>query len=291
MTNDLEYMIGEWRFDVAGATVRGQAGKRRLEDRTARTLALLCRRRGETVPAKDILDEVWDGRAVSPNSVAVVIGDLRRSLGDDARNPVYIETVAKRGYRLANAPAAPPPLSGPAPTRRGRLLLAAGGLAALVLAATTVFAPRDEALVDGTTLVVVRQVANDTGHRGMAPLAVALGELVTTTLSHQPGIKVAVRSSDRTGSADNRLLLSSRLILWSGEPTLSMTATDPRGAIVWAGMATGSEDALASATIGKVTARAARIRPHGANAVRPHARPVAGQDCGCPRPQRKDHAL
>ena len=221
------------------------------------------------MPAKDILDEVWDGRAVSPKSVAVVIGDLRRSLGDDARNPVYLETVAKRGYRLANFPdVAAPPSFEAAPMRRRQLLLSAGVLAELALAAATVFAPRDRPPVYGPTLVVVQQVANDTGRRGMAPLALALGELVTTTLSRQPGIRVAVHSSDRKESAGHRLLLSSRLILWSGEPTPSMTATDPRGAIVWAGMAAGSEDALARAAIGTVTALAARIRPRGANAVR-----------------------
>ena len=94
------YRIGGWTFR-AGENELVQGGeRRRLEDRAARTLELLCRRAGEAVGQDEIIAQVWNGRSQSPNSIPVVIGQLRRALGDDARSPRFIETVPKRGYRL-----------------------------------------------------------------------------------------------------------------------------------------------------------------------------------------------
>src|SRR5688572_22055096 len=112
--------IGDWTFDPAAGELTRGGERRRLEDRAARTLALLCRRRGEVVSHGEIAAEVWNGRTVSPNSLPVVIADLRRALDDDARAPRFIETVAKRGYRLmAEAGSA---LPAPAPNPRKLLV-------------------------------------------------------------------------------------------------------------------------------------------------------------------------
>jgi DNA-binding winged helix-turn-helix (wHTH) protein len=50
---------------------------------------------------------------LSAHSLPIVIGQLRRALGEDARNPQYIETIPKRGYRLLGegAPEVPLPRS------------------------------------------------------------------------------------------------------------------------------------------------------------------------------------
>jgi len=77
-------------------------GKRRLE-LTAKEFAILeylMRRPGEVVSQEDIIEHVW-GENVNlfTSSVRVHICSLRRKLGDDAKHPRYIETVAG-GYRL-----------------------------------------------------------------------------------------------------------------------------------------------------------------------------------------------
>ena len=61
---------------------------------------MLCEAGGDVVSQEQLIDGVWQGRALSENSVAVVIGQLRRALDDDAREPRLIETIPKRGYRL-----------------------------------------------------------------------------------------------------------------------------------------------------------------------------------------------
>jgi DNA-binding winged helix-turn-helix (wHTH) protein len=103
-------MIGAWTFEAGANELRRDGERRRLEHRAAVTLELLCRRPGEIVTTEDILAQVWNGRAISPNSVPVVISDLRQALEDDARSPRYIETVAKRGYRLMAEPPADTPI-------------------------------------------------------------------------------------------------------------------------------------------------------------------------------------
>jgi DNA-binding winged helix-turn-helix (wHTH) protein len=241
-----QYRIGEWQFDVAGAALGGPEGERRLEDRAARTLALLCRRRGETVGHQEILAEVWNGRAVSPNSVAVVIADLRRSLGEESRDPRHIVTVAKRGYRLNLEPEAKS-RTGRRPWRPIAASFAALVLLAGIVLVAQAFAGRGDRLV-----LHVATVRNDTGDARYESLARALDALVTDRVAQQRGWRV-VRAAAAADAGGRSLRLDSRLILWNGEPTLSMSATDQTsGTILWAAMAGGPPDALASHVIEKL---------------------------------------
>ena len=251
-----DHRIGGWRFDVAGAALVGPDGERRLEHRAARTLELLCRRRGETVTHTEILAEVWDSRAVSANSVAVVIADLRRSLGDDARDPRHIATVAKRGYRLnpelaANDDTLPPP-----PRRWAAAAIVA---TLLVAAAIGIFLLRP---ITRPIAIMVEPVQNATGIARNDPLARALSELVAHRVSAET-VKVA-ETQDAPGklaAGQRPIRLSARLILWNSQPTLSLTATDPaKGTILWSAMAAGPADNLATTTIAAVHDFGARVR-------------------------------
>lgn len=71
-----------------------------LTPKTAAVLACLMRRNGQTLSPDQILAEVWKDVHVTPDLVREYISDLRRILGDDARAPVYIETVRGKGFRL-----------------------------------------------------------------------------------------------------------------------------------------------------------------------------------------------
>lgn len=216
------FMIGDWTFAPAANELRRGDERRRLEDRAARTLALLCARPGEPVAQEAIVAEVWNGRSQSPNSVPVVIGDLRRALDDDARRPRYIETVAKRGYRLIAPSTVRPPATSPASGRRwlplAILLLIAAAVAGWLLTRPA------------TDTVRVAEVVNATGDPAYDPLARATSELIVTTL-------------DRRGVAVTRgeggLGLEAKLVLWNGEPTVGLTATDASGAVRWSAMARG----------------------------------------------------
>ena len=84
-----------------------QAGTaRHLEPQVMDLLAFLASTGGRVVSKAEIIDAVWDGRFIAEATLTRAMADLRRALGDDHRSHQYIETIPKRGYRLAAAIAA-----------------------------------------------------------------------------------------------------------------------------------------------------------------------------------------
>ena len=63
-------------------------------------LVLLVERRHEAVHRRDIFDRVWADVIVSDSALSQAIRTLRRTLGDDSREPRFIRTVARHGYRF-----------------------------------------------------------------------------------------------------------------------------------------------------------------------------------------------
>jgi len=61
-------------------------------------LVLLVERRQTVVTRRDIFDEVWRDVIVSDGALTQAIRTLRRTLGDDSREPVYIRTASRHGY-------------------------------------------------------------------------------------------------------------------------------------------------------------------------------------------------
>ena len=65
-----------------------------------RLLVYLAERAGEVVGIDELLKEVWAGVIVTSDSVYQAVASLRRVLGDDAKQPTYIATVPRLGYRM-----------------------------------------------------------------------------------------------------------------------------------------------------------------------------------------------
>ena len=63
-------------------------------------LVFLLEHRHEAVHRRDIFDRVWGGVAVSDSALTQAIRTLRRTLDDDPREPRYIRTVSRHGYRF-----------------------------------------------------------------------------------------------------------------------------------------------------------------------------------------------
>jgi DNA-binding winged helix-turn-helix (wHTH) protein len=63
-------------------------------------LLLLLERRNEAVHRRDILDLVWHDVVVTDGALNQAVRVLRRALGDDPRQPEYIRTVSRHGYRF-----------------------------------------------------------------------------------------------------------------------------------------------------------------------------------------------
>lgn len=71
-----------------------------LEPKAFAVLVFLLAHRDRLVEKDELLDAVWQDTAVTPNVLTRVIAQLRKTLGDDAKEARYIETVPTRGYRF-----------------------------------------------------------------------------------------------------------------------------------------------------------------------------------------------
>ncbi len=66
-------------------------------------LVLLVERRHEAVHRRDIFDRVWTDVIVSDSALSQAVRTLRHTLGDDSREPRFIRTLARHGYRFVFA--------------------------------------------------------------------------------------------------------------------------------------------------------------------------------------------
>lgn len=71
-----------------------------LEPKAVRVLIFLAENRQRAVTKEELIEAVWSDVAVTDNAVTRVIAQLRRELGDDARQPRYIQTIPTVGYRF-----------------------------------------------------------------------------------------------------------------------------------------------------------------------------------------------
>jgi transcriptional activator of cad operon len=92
--------VGDWYVNPASGQISRNGETARLEVRTMRLLLCLADRAGEVVSINDLLDQVWGEVTVTPDSVYQAVASLRRQLGDDPKQPAYIETVPRLGYRM-----------------------------------------------------------------------------------------------------------------------------------------------------------------------------------------------
>jgi Tol biopolymer transport system component/DNA-binding winged helix-turn-helix (wHTH) protein len=74
-----------------------------LEPKAVDVLCHLTERPGELVTKQELIAAVWKGTAVTDNALTRVIAQLRKALGDEARDARYIETIPTRGYRFIAA--------------------------------------------------------------------------------------------------------------------------------------------------------------------------------------------
>ncbi len=71
-----------------------------LRAKTWALLLYLVERPGVLVTRDELLDALWPGVAVTPDTLTKSISELRRALGDEPATPRYIETVHRRGVRF-----------------------------------------------------------------------------------------------------------------------------------------------------------------------------------------------
>ncbi len=113
------FRIGDCEVRPDDGTVLSPSGVRRLGPRPMSLLLTLASEPGKVFSREELMGRTWSGLVVSDETLSRSISDLRQALEDDSRSPRYIETLARRGYRIIERPrpiaAAPERLPAPEP--------------------------------------------------------------------------------------------------------------------------------------------------------------------------------
>ena len=96
------YRFGVFEADAATGELRKQGVRIKVNVQPFQVLLMLLERPGELLTREEISRELWpEGTFVDyEHGVNSAINRIREALGDRARNPRFVETLARRGYRF-----------------------------------------------------------------------------------------------------------------------------------------------------------------------------------------------
>jgi DNA-binding winged helix-turn-helix (wHTH) protein len=94
--------FGAFEADLRSGEVFQDGRKIPLQDKPFRVLARLLQRPGDLVTREELRLELWPGETFVDfeHGLNTAVRKLRQALDDSADSPRYVETLARRGYRL-----------------------------------------------------------------------------------------------------------------------------------------------------------------------------------------------
>ncbi len=214
------YRWDEFLLDLDAYRLERAGAELPLEPKALDLLALMVRRPGHLFTKQEIFEAIWPETSVTDHALTRVVSQLRRALGDEARQARYLETVPTRGYRwtraveaVADEEIATPPLpkrdDGPgrntgAPGLRGRprlpFRLAAAVLLLTVVGVVIGSSTRRASSTPGTTGETVPAEVKG-AHRGARwPVQVTTHKGLDLHPALSPAGDAIAFASERTGS-------------------------------------------------------------------------------------------
>src|SRR6185369_2662927 len=94
------YRFGDFTLDTDQRVLLREGKPLPLTPKVFDTLLILVENSGQIVEKEELMRRLWPDSFVEEANITFNIQQLRKSLNDDARNPRYIGTVARRGYRF-----------------------------------------------------------------------------------------------------------------------------------------------------------------------------------------------
>ena len=95
-----DFRLGSWLVQPSLNTISRNGRTIRLEPKVIEVVSCLAQHPGETVPKEQLIRAVWGETFVTDDVLTRSISELRRAMEDDPREPQFIETIPKKGYRL-----------------------------------------------------------------------------------------------------------------------------------------------------------------------------------------------
>ena len=209
--------FGPFTLDRAAGQLRRDGELVAMRPKAFDLLLALASRPGALVSKDELLDTVWGRRFITEGVIKTVVGELRTALGDDPKQPRWIETVARRGYRFA-ATAAVASAAGPvavAETPSQLLTRPATGNLPAALAPTL---GREQELAALATLPALHRLLTLAGPSGIGKTRLALALAAAQRPAWPDGVwwvELAPLAAETTNAATLRALLAQALKLGS----------------------------------------------------------------------------
>lgn len=209
------FVLNGVEFDLGGGLLRNASGEDiPLRPQSLAVLRHLVINANRVVTKDELLDVVWQGIAVTENSLSQCISEIRKALGDDGQT--ILKTVARRGYRLVldvealKGAAQPdsigftvPPAAAPRMRRLGVAAIIAIALAAIAAGVAFWWRPPPNPEVPDTLSIAVLPFQNLSDAEEQAYLANGFTDDLTTELARVPDLFVVSRNAARAyGGSD-----------------------------------------------------------------------------------------
>ena len=198
--------FGPYTIDPKAGELRRGGASVALQDLPFRLLSALAERPGELVTRSELTERLWgaDTYVDSTAGLNTAVAKLRDALGDNAEQPLYIETVPKRGYRFIGAVVKDDAEAHSDPAvARGQSTASEGGkwvaprrrpivwvATASVVVALVSFATYQLRAGRPQTRVAVVLFDNETGRPEVSRLSQALTDATVFALAAQPKLAV-----------------------------------------------------------------------------------------------------
>jgi len=242
------FRVGDWLVSPRLNRVEGNGRAVRLEPKVMQVLVCLAERPGEVFAKEELLRRVWADTFVTDEVLTRAVSELRRVLGDDAKQPRVIETVARGGYRLIAPVQAAIPARGHAQRQRPKALIAACAalLVAAAIAGIWLVGKAPRSVSSSPRSIAVLPLQNTSAAKELDFLRLGLADDIATTLSYFPSLSIRpFATTGRYAGADVNLqkaaeemrvanIVTGHFATTNGEVTVTLEAVDaPSNRVLW----------------------------------------------------------
>jgi tetratricopeptide (TPR) repeat protein/DNA-binding winged helix-turn-helix (wHTH) protein len=94
------YRLDGIEIDSGRMCLNRDGQERHLRQKTFQVLLYLLEQRHRLITKDELINHAWQDTAVTDNALEQCLAEIRKVLGDDSRNPRFIRTVPRTGYRF-----------------------------------------------------------------------------------------------------------------------------------------------------------------------------------------------
>jgi DNA-binding winged helix-turn-helix (wHTH) protein len=213
-------VFGECMFNPEARELRRSDRRVELSARTVELLLALLEARPRALSRAQLHDRLWPETYVSETSLPHLVGELRKALGDDPREPRYVRTIHRFGYAFCGEAR----LAG----ERGELRVVSGALLR--------HGRYEVALLEGENLIgrdpeAVVTVISDRASRRHARIVITGGQAVLEDLGSKNGTLLNAHPVDGSMPLHegDEILIGRQAFVYCEAPSADTTRTDKTG--------------------------------------------------------------